>query len=126
MLIITTVSVISIIISLLGVFGLVFFETEYRQKEIALRRVNGAFVGSILWLFSRRFLKVLFVCFVIAVPVATYFVSVWLQEFAYKTPMHLWVYVVALLVVALLTIVVVVLSAWRTANCNPIEVLNKE
>ena len=123
--IIVAVSVFSIIISLLGVFGLVFFETEYRQKEIALRRVNGALVGSILWLFNSRFLKVLLVCFVIAVPVATYFVIGWLQEFAYKTPLHLWVYVLAFVIVALLTMAIVMASAWRTVNRNPIEVLNK-
>ena len=125
MLIITCVSAISIIISLLGVFGLVFFETEYRQKEIALRRVNGALVGSILWLFNRRFVKVLLVCFVIAAPIATYFVSEWLQEFAYKTPLHLWVYMLAFIIVALFTMLIVVASAWRTVNRNPIEVLNK-
>ena len=123
--VIVAVSVFSIIISLLGVFGLVFFETEYRQKEIALRRVNGALVGSILWLFNSRFLKVLLVCFVIAVPVATYFVIGWLQEFAYKTPLHLWVYVLAFVIVALLTMAIVMASAWRTVNRNPIEVLNK-
>lgn len=123
--VIVAVSVFSIIISLLGVFGLVFFETEYRQKEIALRRVNGALVGSILWLFNSRFLKVLLVCFVIAVPVATYFVIWWLQEFAYKTPLHLWVYVLAFVIVALLTMAIVMASAWRTVNRNPIEVLNK-
>ena len=125
MLIIACVSAISIIISLLGVFGLVFFETEYRQKEIALRRVNGALVGSILWLFNSRFVKVLLVCFVIAVPIATYFVSEWLQEFAYKTPLHLWVYMLAFIIVALFTMLIVVASAWRTVNRNPIEVLNK-
>ncbi len=125
MLIIACVSAISIIISLLGVFGLVFFETEYRQKEIALRRVNGALVGSILWLFNSRFVKVLLVCFVIAAPIATYFVSEWLQEFAYKTPLHLWVYMLAFIIVALFTMLIVVASAWRTVNRNPIEVLNK-
>lgn len=125
MLIITCVSAISIIISLLGVFGLVFFETEYRQKEIALRRVNGASVGSILWLFSSRFIKVLLVCFAIAAPVATYFVWGWLQEFAYRTPLHLWAYILAFVIVALLTVIIVLASAWRTVNRNPIEVLNK-
>ena len=125
MLIIACVSAISIIISLLGVFGLVFFETEYRQKEIALRRVNGALVGSILWLFNSRFVKVLLVCFVIAAPIETYFVGEWLKEFAYKTPLHLWVYMLAFIIVALFTMLIVVASAWRTVNRNPIEVLNK-
>lgn len=125
MLIITLLSVISIIISLLGVFGLVFFETQYREKEIALRRVNGASIGNILLLFNRRFIRILLVCFIIATPIATYFVTRWLQEFAHKTTLHLWVYAAAFISVALLTLGIVVSSSWRTVNRNPVDVLNK-
>lgn len=116
-------SFIAIVISLLGVFGLVFFETQYRQKEIALRRINGAFVSDILKLFNWRFVKILFVCFIISLPIATYLVQRWLQEFAYVTPLHWWVYAVAFVVVTILTLSVVVFSAWSTVNRNPVDVL---
>ena len=123
--VISLFSLLSIVIALFGVFGIVFFETQYRRNEIAVRRVNGALVSDILSLFARRFLKVLAVCFVVAVPVATYFVTVWLQEFAYKTPLHAWVYVLAFLVVSLLVIAIVVVSSWRVVTQNPVEVINK-
>jgi putative ABC transport system permease protein len=87
--------------------------------------VNGALVSDILMLFSGRFVKMLVVCFAIAVPIATYFMATWLQEFAYKAPLHLWVYVVAFLVVALLVVAVVVTSSWRVVTQNPVEVINK-
>jgi putative ABC transport system permease protein len=123
--VISLFSLLSIVIALLGVFGLVFFETEYRRSEIAIRRVNGALVSDILMLFSGRFVKMLVVCFAIAVPIATYFMTTWLQEFAYKAPLHLWVYVVAFLAVALLVVAVVVTSSWRVVTQNPVEVINR-
>ena len=76
-------------------------------------------------LFCGRFVKVLLVCFAIAVPIATCFMTTWLQEFAYKTELHLWVYVVAFLVVALLVVAVVVTSSWRVVTQNPVEVINR-
>ena len=123
--VISLFSLLSIVIALLGVFGLVFFETEYRRSEIAIRRVNGALVSDILMLFSGRFVKVLLVCFAIAVPIATCFMTTWLQEFAYKTELHLWVYAVAFCVVALLVVAVVVTSSWRVVTQNPVEVINR-
>lgn len=116
-------SFIAVAISLLGVFGLVFFETQYRQKEIALRRINGAFVSDILKLFNLRFVKILLVCFIIALPIATYLVLRWLQEFAYVTSLHWWVYAIAFIAVTMLTLSVVVFSAWSTVNRNPVDVL---
>lgn len=126
LLLITFVSLLAIIISLMGVFGLVFFETQYRQKEIAIRRVNGALISNILWMLNLRFVKILIVCFVVALPVGTYLVLEWLQEFAYKTPLHWWAYILAFAVVVAITLLVVALSAWRTVNKNPIDVIRME
>ncbi len=123
--VISLFSLLSIVIALLGVFGLVFFETQYRRNEIAIRRVNGALVNDILLLFGLRFLKVLAVCFIVAVPIATYFITMWLQEFAYKTALHVWVYAFTFLIVLLLVITMVVLSSWRVVTQNPVEVINK-
>ncbi len=100
---ITIFSALSIIISMMGVFGLVLFETQYRRKEIGIRRVNGATVGSILWMFNVQFLRVVAVCAVIAVPVSWYFVDRWLSTFAYRMPMHWWVFAAAIAAVAAVT-----------------------
>lgn len=116
-------SVIMLIVSLLGVFAMVFLEVQYRNREIAIRRVNGAQVSNILRLFNVRFIGIIMICFVIAVPVALLFVMGWMEQFAYKMPLHWWVFVIAFAIVALLTVSIVVASAWRTVNRNPMDVL---
>lgn len=116
-------SLLAIIISLLGVFGMVFFETQYRNREIAIRRVNGAQVSDILWLFASRFIRIILVCFVIAAPVAASFILSWMESFVCKMPLHWWVFALALILVTLLTMTIVVASAWRTVNRNPMNVL---
>ncbi len=119
-------SLISIMLSLLGVFGLVSFETEYRSREIAIRRVNGATVGSILWLFNSRFIRVLVLCYIISLPFSVYAISLWLMEFVYKAPFSLIPYLFSCLSVSVVTFLVVTLSAWRVVNRNPVDVLSKE
>jgi len=120
---ITTFSLVSIIISLMGVFGLVLFETQYRRKEIALRRVNGATVREILSMFSNQFVKIVLVCFVIAVPISYFIIDRWLEKFAYRTPMRWWVFALSLVIVLIITISIVIIRCWRSANANPVEAL---
>ena len=73
-----------------------------------------------------RFVKILVICFAVAIPPGTYFALEWLQEFAYKTPLYWWAYLLAFAVVMTVTLLVVVLSAWRTVNKNPIDVIRME
>lgn len=119
-------TLVACLVAMIGLFASVLFEVRYMEREIALRRVNGAYVADILRLVSIRYLRIVLVAYLLAVPVATYFVVEWLQGFAYKTPLYLWVYLLAFASIALLTVVIVVSSAWRTANYNPVEVLNKD
>lgn len=123
---ITLFSILTIIISLVGVFGLVLFETQYRRKEIGLRRINGATVATILTMFNRKFVYLVLLCFVIATPIAWYGVSEWLTEFAYRTPLYWWVFLVALLIVLLITIATVTIQSWHVANENPVNSLKSE
>lgn len=123
---ITLFSILAITISLVGVFGLVVFETQYRRKEIGLRRVNGATVGSILLMFNRRFVWIVVTCFVIATPIAWYGVAQWLTTFEYRTPLHWWVFGVALVVVLSITVFTVSAQSWRAANENPVKSLKAE
>jgi putative ABC transport system permease protein len=85
---ITTFSLIAILISIVGVFGLVIFESEYRRREISVRKVLGSSVKEILLLFNKTYIKILAVCFAIAMPIAYYVINRWLENFAYKTPVH--------------------------------------
>lgn len=116
-------SLLSIVISMLGVFGLVLFETQYRRKEIGIRRVNGASVRSILEMFNLQFLRIVGICTVIAVPISYYIVDRWLEGFATRMPMHWWVFVAAVVIVMLITVATVTARSWRAANDNPINAI---
>ena len=119
-------SLLAVIISLMGVFGLVMFETEHRRKEIAVRRVNGATVGSILRMFNMEFFWIVLVCFVLAVPVCCLVIGRYLQGFAFKVPMYPWVFVMALAATLLVTAAVVTLRSYKAATDNPSLTLRKE
>lgn len=119
-------SLLAVIISLMGVFGLVMFETEHRRKEIAVRRVNGATVGSILRMFNMEFFRIVLACFVLAVPVCCLVIGRYLQGFAFKVPMYPWVFVMALAATLLVTAAVVTLRSYKAATDNPSLTLRKE
>lgn len=114
-------SILAIIISLVGVFGLVVFETQFRRREIGLRKVYGSTVAEILAMFSRRFVWIVVTCFVIAAPLAYVGVTMWLKGFASRISLHWWVFAVALIIVMLITLVTVVVQSYRAATENPIN-----
>ncbi len=119
-------TLIAIIISLMGVFGLVMFETQYRRREIALRRVNGATVRDILEMFSSRFVKIVLICFAVAAPVSWVIVNRYLATFAHRCPMYWWVFALALVAVMAVTVGVVVLRSWNAATADPADALKTE
>ncbi len=119
-------TLIAIVISLMGVFGLVMFETQYRRREIALRRVNGATVRDILEMFSSRFVKIVLICFAVAAPVSWIIVNRYLATFAHRCPMYWWVFALALVAVMAVTVGVVVLRSWNAATADPAEALKTE
>ena len=125
----TTISLftmLAIIISLMGVLGLVIFETQYRRKEIGIRRVNGATVREILVMFNRKFMIIVGICFLIAAPISYFITDYYYSTFAYRAPIAVWVFVVALLAVLVITALVVTLASLRTATSNPVEALRTE
>jgi len=125
-LLITLFSAIAILISIIGVFGLIIFDTAYRRKEISIRRVLGSSVMEVLTLFNRVYLLLLGICFLIACPVTYYVISKWLENFAYKTPMYWWVFLLGGLIVLLITLLTVSSQSYRAAVKNPTEALSME
>ena len=119
-------SLLTIFIALMGVFGLVLLETEYRRKEIGIRRVNGASMSGILVLFNMRFVRIVLVCFVIAAPVSLFVVQRYLENFAYRIPVSGWVFVGSLAAVLALTVLVVTLRSWSVARANPVDSIRNE
>ena len=122
---VTLFSFLSIVISIIGVFGLVLFETQYRRREIGIRRVHGASVGEILSLFNRKYLYIVAACSAVAIPVSYYIIDQWMQQYVYRTPMSWWVYALAVGVILLITIVTVSLRSWSAANENPTQSIMK-
>lgn len=112
---------LAIVISIVGVFGMVVFETQYRHKEIGIRKVHGATVGEILAMFNLFYLRIVAVCFVIAAPLAWYGVQKWLENFSSRTPVYWWTFALAFLVVAFVTALTVTYQNWQAANANPVD-----
>ena len=118
--------IMAILISIVGVFGLVLFETQYRRKEIGIRKINEATTGQILLMFNKTYIRIVSVCFIISIPIAWMGTQQWLENFAYKTPLHLWVFIVAFLIILSVTIGTVTFRNWQAANENPVNSVKSE
>jgi len=119
-------SFLAIFISALGLFGLASFSSEQKTKEIGIRKVLGASVFSITFLLSRQFTRWVLIANLISWPVAYYFMNKWLQNFAYRTDMSIWIFLLsgfAALVIALLT---VSFQTIKAATANPVDSLRYE
>ena len=119
-------SLLAIFISIVGVFGLVVFDSECRRKEIGIRKVLGASTLSIIVMFNKAYFRILAICFVVAAPLAWYAVTRWLENFAYKTPMYWWVYLLAFVAVAAITVATVTFQNWRVASDDPVKSIKTE
>ena len=116
---VTMFSLLSIIISIIGVFGLVLFETQYKRREIGIRRIHGASAVGILKMFNKKYLYIVAICSAVAIPISYYIIDRWMQQFVYRTEMSVWVYVVAVLTITIITVATVSLRSWKAANENP-------
>ncbi len=119
-------SILAIFIACLGLLGLAAFITEQRTKEIGIRKVLGASVPEVIILLSRQFIKWVLIANVIAWPLAYFIMNKWLQNFAYKTTLTLWIFIfsgAAALVISLLT---VSSNAIKAATANPVKSLRYE
>jgi len=123
---ITLMAIIAIILTLLGILGQVIQTCAYRTKEIGIRKVNGAKVIEIVNMLNLDFVKWVLIAFIIAVPIAYYSINKWLENFAYKTPISWWVFIVAGLLVLLVTLITVTWQTLKVARRNPVEALRYE
>ena len=114
---------LAIIIALMGVFGIVMFETQHRRSEIAVRKVYGATTRQIVEMLNMRYVWIVGGCFVVAAPVAWYITSRWLEQFANRIAQPWWLYLAALVIVLTVTVGLVTLRSWRAATENPADVV---
>lgn len=119
-------AILAIVISCLGLSGLISFYAVQRTKEIGVRKVLGASVTGIVYLLSRDFLMMVAGALLVAVPVAWYFMNSWLHDFAYRITISWWVFVLAGLLSALIAMCTVSYQAIRAARANPADSLRSE
>ena len=119
-------TLLTIFISCLGLFGLASYMAENRIKEIGIRKVLGASVQSIATLLSKDFLKLVLVAIVLAVPVSWYFMSKWLEDFAYRITISWWTFALAGVLALIIALLTVSYQAIRAAIVNPAKSLRSE
>ncbi len=119
-------SVLAVVISCMGIFGLSVFQSEQRLKEIGIRKVLGASVSEIVILLSKSFTKWVILANVIAVPVSHYFLNLWLQDFAYRVAIGWWVYVLSGVIALVIAGITISFQAIKAATANPVESLRYE
>ena len=123
---ITAAALISMLISVIGILGLVYFETQFRRKEIAVRRVHGASVGEILLMINRYYLMITLVCFIMTTPLSIVIIRHWASSFPYRSPIPVWIFLAALALIAIITAVTVTLLSRSTALRNPVDSISTE
>ena len=119
-------SFFAILISCMGLFGLVILTTNKRTKEIGICKVNGAKVSEVLIMLNKDFIKWVAIAFVIATPAAYFAMNKWLESFAYKTNLSWWIFALAGLLALGIALLTVSFQSWKAATRNPVEALRYE
>jgi ABC-type antimicrobial peptide transport system permease subunit len=119
-------SILAIFISCLGLLGLAMYTAEQRRKEIGIRKVLGASMPSLLHLLSKEYILLVLLAQVIATPIAWWVTYTWLQDFAYRVPVGIWVFVIAGLAAVAIAILTVSYQALKVAVANPVKSLRTE
>lgn len=117
---------LAIFISCLGLLGLVMYTTNQRTKEIGIRKVIGASISQIILLLSKDFIKLVIIAFIIAVPIVWFAANKWLENFAYKTNISVWVFVIGGAIMLLMAMLILLLRTYKAAAANPVESLRSE
>jgi putative ABC transport system permease protein len=117
---------ISLMITVAGLFAMAYYATQRRVKEVAIRKVYGASVKNIFVLLNRSFVFWVGISFVIACPVAYFALQKWLSGFAVKTPLNVWIFVLIGAVAFLITLVTTGYQTWKVAMRNPVEAIKSE
>ena len=117
---------IAIFLSCLGLYGLASFMAAQRLKEVGIRKVLGATAANIVYLFSREFVLLIAIAFVLSAPIAWYFVHKWLMQYAYRISISGWVFLFGGMMALLVALATVSFQALRAATVNPVKNLRTE
>ncbi|KJF44105.1 hypothetical protein LH29_00790 [Draconibacterium sediminis] len=123
---ISGLTIVTILISVLGLIGWSILATEGKTKEIGIRKVNGAKVSEILTMLNRDFVRWVTIASIVATPIAYYVMTKWLENFAYKTTLSWWIFALAGVLALGIALLTVSWQSWRAATRNPVEALRYE
>ncbi len=119
-------TVISIVIACLGLFGLTAYTTHLRTKEIGIRKVFGASMAEVFLMLSGSYLRLILISIAFAIPMAVYFMDQWLREFAYSTDLNIWVIVFAIISCLSLALATIFFQSYKSIQANPVKSLKDE
>lgn len=122
----TYFSLLCIIISALGLYGLTAYVAEQKRREIGIRKVHGAGIRDIIFFLQKDFARLVLIAFIIAAPLGFIFSKNWLDNFAYRIQVHWWHFAMALTVVSVVAFLTVIYHAWKAARANPVDSMKYE
>jgi putative ABC transport system permease protein len=108
----------------MGVYGLVLFNVKSKRKTIAIHKINGASVTDVILMLNNNFFIQFAIAYVFAVPLSYLIVNRWLENFAYKTPVHWWMFITGGVFVFIITVLTVSYQSYKAASANPVEGIN--
>ncbi len=124
--VVTYFTLLAILIACLGLFGLAAFTAQQRTREIGIRKVLGASVSNILLLLTRNFALLVLISSVLAIPLAWWLLSQWLEDFAYRIDLNIWMFIAAAVSALLLAVLTVGFQSLKAAYANPVDSLKDE
>lgn len=124
--IITNSSIIAIIISCLGLFGLAHLSAQQRMKEVGVRKVLGASVKNLVLLLNMNFAKLVLLSFIVAIPIAYYFINSWLDNFANKIALNAFLFIIPAVITFGIAVTTISIQSFKAANANPVDSLRNE
>lgn len=119
-------SIVFTVITLIGIFCLTMFESEYRRKEIGIRKIGGATTGEVVKMLCLQYIPLILISFVVAAPIAGLGGKETLKYFADYTVIHWWIYPLALVIVGGIVMATILFQSWRTARENPVHSIKTE
>ena len=121
-----TSSIFSLLLALLGIFGLVYLEAQTIRKGVAIRKVMGASTKDLIWMMARKYILFGTVMFAVSVPLGIWIISRWMEQFSEKAPVPVWIFLLAWLIVVGTTVAVITSMALVVSRTNPATELKKE
>ena len=120
------IAIVCILISTFGIYSLVSLSAQQRKKEIAIRKVNGATIGSILQMFIKEYFVLLLVAALIAFPASYGMMRVWIESYVRQTSTPFWIYIVLFAGIGIIIVISIFWRVWNAAKQNPAEVVKTE